>query len=287
MTRPLSLEDVTLQFGGVRALDDLSFTVEPGTIHAVIGPNGAGKSSTFNVISGHYRPSAGRVTFGDVDLTAMAPHSIADEGIGRAFQNIAISGHASVLDNLMVARHRLTKAGFITTALGLPQVRAEERRHRVRVTEIADFVGLGDHLHSEAGTLSYGDRKRLEIARALASEPEVVLLDEPAAGMPPFEKWDIAALVMSAREHLGISVLIVEHDMPVVMAIADHITVLDFGRGIAHGTPEEIRNDPAVIAAYLGHQPSNEQAAAAQELLDEPSRAPADAPASTTEEQPL
>ncbi|WP_203337524.1 ABC transporter ATP-binding protein [Nocardioides limicola] len=260
MTRALTVEGVTLQFGGIRALDDLSFTVEPGTVHAVIGPNGAGKSSTFNVISGHYRPAAGSIRFGDTDLTEMAPHRIAREGIGRAFQNIALSGHATVVDNLMVARHRLTRAGFLATALGLPGARREERIHRERVREIADFVGLGGQLNASAGTLAYGDRKRLEIARALCTEPEILLLDEPAAGMPAFEKWDVASLVLSVRESLGISVVLVEHDMPVVMAIADHITVLDFGRLIAEGTPEEVQSSEAVIAAYLGETAAHDQA---------------------------
>jgi branched-chain amino acid transport system ATP-binding protein len=272
MTRPLILDGVTLQFGGVRALDDLSFTVEPGTVHAVIGPNGAGKSSCFNVISGHYRPTAGRVIFGDVDLTSLRPDQIAGTGVGRAFQNIALSGHDSVLDNLMVARHRLTKAGFLPTALGLPGARREERVHRERVREIAAFVGLGGRLGERAATLAYGARKRLEIARALCCEPEVLLLDEPAAGMPSFEKWDVADLVLSVRESLGISVLIVEHDMPVVMAIADRITVLDFGRHIAEGTPVEIQRSEAVIAAYLGEAAAHDEDLTdrlAEELVEE------------------
>jgi branched-chain amino acid transport system ATP-binding protein len=260
MTRLLHLEGITLQFGGIRALDDLSFTVEPGRIHAVIGPNGAGKSSAFNVISGHYRPAAGRVRFGDVDLTGMAPHLVAREGIGRAFQNIALSGGTSVVDNLMVARHRLTRAGFVATALGLPGARKEERIHRGRVREIADFVGLGDKLEARAGTLAYGDRKRLEIARALCTEPEILLLDEPAAGMPTFEKWEVASLVMGVRESLGISVVLIEHDMPIVMAVADRVTVLDFGRCIAEGTPDEVQRSEAVIAAYLGDAAAHDQA---------------------------
>ena len=271
MSRALTLEGVTLQFGGIRALDELSFTVEPGTVHAVIGPNGAGKSSCFNVVSGHYRPTRGRVTFGDVDLTALPAHQIARQGIGRAFQNIALSGHVSVVDNLMVARHRLTKAGFVSTAFGLPRARREERVHRERVREIADFVGLGDKLDAQAGTLAYGDRKRLEIARALCTEPEILLLDEPAAGMPAFEKWDVASLVMSVRESLGISVLLVEHDMPVVMAIADRITVLDFGRRIAEGTPEQVQQSEAVIAAYLGEAAAHDEAEAVAHALEHPS----------------
>lgn len=260
MSASLRLAGISLSFGGIKALDDLSLTVEPGTVHAVIGPNGAGKSSCFNVISGHYRPDAGSVLFGDTDLTRLPAHQIARCGVGRAFQNIALSGHETVLDNLMVARHRLTRSGFIATSLGLPRARCEERAHRERVVEIAGFVGLGDKLDMPAEVLAYGDRKRVELARALCSEPEILLLDEPAAGMPPHEKWDIARLVLDVRDALGISVLLVEHDMPLVMAIADRITVLDFGRRIADGTPAQVRRSDAVVTAYLGSSRSNRSA---------------------------
>lgn len=252
MSARLRLEDVTLRFGGVTALNSLRFEVEPGTVHAVIGPNGAGKSSCFNVISGLYRSTEGRVLLGDAELHRLAPDRIARLGVGRAFQNIALSPHETVLENLMVARHRLTRAGLLATALATPGARREERRHQERVIEIAHFVGLGDMLHSPAGALSYGDRKRVEIARALATEPELLLLDEPVAGMPTYEKWQVADLVTDLRRTLGLTVLLVEHDMPVVMAIADHVTVLDFGRVIADGTPAEVKSSPEVIAAYLG-----------------------------------
>lgn len=256
----LDVRDVTVRFAGLTALDGVSFTVAPGSVHALIGPNGAGKSTCFNVLSGLCRPAEGTVTLGDTELTRLAPHRIAALGVARTFQNI-VTTHGTVADNLMLGRHVLSRAGFAASALRLPSARREQREHLGRARDIAELTGLGQHFDSPVALLSYGDRKRVELARALCLEPRVLLLDEPVAGMNAAERARTAEVVGELRAELGLSIVLVEHDMGLVMRLADDVTVLDFGRRIAHGSPDEVRQDPEVLRAYLGTDATGEDAA--------------------------
>jgi branched-chain amino acid transport system ATP-binding protein len=267
----VEVENVSVRFGAIKALSEVSFTVEPGAIHAIIGPNGAGKSTMFNVLSGVYKAAEGQVRFGDARLDQMRPFQIAGIGVARAFQNIALSSTQSVAENLMLGRHHLTKAGFISAGLRLPRATREGRIHGERVAEIAEFLELGDKLHTPVGVLSYGDQKRVEVARALCTEPRLLLLDEPVAGMNAEETARMGEAIHEIRSALGISVVLVEHDMGMVMSLADRVTVLDFGRLIADGTPAEVQAHPEVIRAYLG---SGEEINPAEAAVHHPTETP-------------
>jgi ABC-type branched-subunit amino acid transport system ATPase component len=259
--RPLHAEGVTVRFGGLLALNEVSLSLAPGTTHAVIGPNGAGKSTLLNVLTGVYRASAGSVRYGDDVLTGLRPPRIAALGISRTFQNLALSPTTTVRENLLLGRHRLTRSGFIAAGLRLPGARREEREQARIVAEAADMLELSDKLDHAVGDLPYGDRKRIELARALCAEPSLLLLDEPVAGMTADESQRMAQAILRVREELGISILLVEHNMQFVMGLADRVSVLDFGRCIADGPPDRVQADPEVLRAYLGSRRGSEEAA--------------------------
>lgn len=250
----LSVDGVELSFGANRVLKDVSFDVKPGEIRAIIGPNGAGKTSLLNCMSGFYRPQGGRIMFAGQDVTQTPPHNIASLGMARTFQNIALYTGLSTLDNLLAARHIHMKQRSVASMLYWGQAQREEIEHREFVEEIIDFLEIEQIRKAVVGALPYGLRKRVELGRALALEPDLLLLDEPMAGMNAEEKEDMARFVLDIHERRGITVVLIEHDMGLVMDISDRIVVIDFGEKIADGSPDEIKNDEKVIAAYLGQE---------------------------------
>lgn len=248
----MMIDQVAVRFGGLVAISDMSFTVGEGEIVSLIGPNGAGKTTAFNVMTGFLTPSAGRVTYRNTALAGLKPHQIADLGLIRTFQRTSVFPNDTVHDNLLIGLHRQGRVRLIDAILGLPGARASERRLRQRAGELLEWVGLERRAHDAAGSLSYGEQRLVGVALALAAEPSMLLLDEPVSGMNASETHRFVELIRSIRDR-GITILLVEHDMPMVMTVSDRIVVLNYGRIIAEGTPDVIRNDPAVIEAYLGH----------------------------------
>lgn len=247
----LRVQNLSKEFGGVHAIDDLSFEVQPGHIHSIIGPNGAGKTTLFNLITGIYTPSGGRILLDEDDIAGKPPHVLAAKGLSRTFQNLQVFYRMSAIENVMVGRHLRESRNVLAHMFRLPGVAQGERETRAKSLELLEFVGLGDYADTSAGAMPYGALKRLEIARALATEPRILLLDEPAAGCNPIETQEIDQLIQDIAAR-GITVVLVEHDMHLIMNISNHIVVLDYGRKLAEGTAAEVRSNPDVIAAYLG-----------------------------------
>ena len=243
---------VRKEFGGLVAVSSVDFTIPAGAIVSLIGPNGAGKTTFFNVLTGVYTPTSGLVVFDGADITGKPPHAIVERGIGRTFQNIRLFQQMSSLENVMVGMHSRTKGGIVGSILGLPRVRREERASREQGQELLRYCGLPGVDDEYARNLSYGDQRRLEVARALATQPKLLLLDEPTAGMNPQETAEFTDFVAKLRAEQGLAVLLIEHDMRVVMGVSDRVTVLDYGEKIAEGEPKEIQKNERVIEAYLG-----------------------------------
>jgi len=253
----LKIENLTISFGGIKAVNNVSFEVEKGSIYSIIGPNGAGKTTIFNCISGIYSPDSGKIFFKGEEITRLKPHQVAKKGIARTFQNIELFSHMSTMDNLMLGRHIHMKTGVWRGATFInknSKAAKEEIEHRRKVEEIIDFLDLQASRNQFVINLPYGTRKLVELGRALALEPELILLDEPSAGMNLEEKMDMIFSIQDIRDDLGITVLLVEHDMNLIMGVSDRILALNFGEKIAEGLPEEIQKHPEVLKAYLGEE---------------------------------
>lgn len=262
MAALLEIAGMSLAFGGIEVLRDLDFAVAEGSITSLIGPNGAGKTSVFNCLTGFYRPSGGRIALAGQRIDRLAPHRVTRLGLARTFQNLRLFRELTAAENVMAGQHCRTRAGALDAILGTARHRREEAAIAQAARHWLGFVGIAEAAERVAGSLPYGHQRRVEWARALATEPRLLLLDEPAAGLNAGEKDELIALMRRIRDELGITILLIEHDMGLVMQVSEHIGVLDHGRKIAEGTPERVKNDPLVVEAYLGRDEDDEKAAA-------------------------
>lgn len=250
----LTIKNLKMQFGGLVAVDNVNFSLQSGQIAAIIGPNGAGKTTIFNCISGFYKPTAGEIWLGDDNITGLTSHVVAQKGLMRTFQNIRLFKDMTVLENLLVAQHNKLNSKYIAGLLRLSSFKDSERRALEKAVKWLDIFGLHEFANREAGNLSYGQQRRLEIARCMITDPKIIILDEPAAGLNPQETQELIDLIRLLRDEHRVSVVLIEHDMNLVMNISENILVVEYGRPIAEGSPEAIRNNPEVIKAYLGEE---------------------------------